>query len=1386
MDSNSIKKSRGRPRKFTQEEAAASKRNSNRYAQQRRRHPRIAAGPSDFIAYEPPLSDVPVNTPPSGLRLSPDIPIPLDDDSSIENPSNIQSNPPLSTSSPIELTTELEEQMRHIRLEEEEADKERVEYETAISEKMKETSLAIDSNETVIQSVNTINTIQETRVGDPSEDRTLDNDSTPVSNSRHPSVSIQGSVDNPILLSSPIQSRSPSFQLFNQSRSQQSSSTGRNRFSVQSNLEAWLTPSLHPTSRIQNTTPTPSLPQHTTNTSSSSHSPIESVPSSTPSESVIPSTPAFINPEFAPSSASTGSPSPAPSAPSTPIKRTALKLAKQLRNFQGCTHEQHETAEQLHREHHQEPDIHSECSSLQDITTLLKGDYPGGVPLPDVLSNHKLLQAGDYNFQDFQAAFEGVSTTAAPEDDGTRNENLPKNLCLSQHHLTSKKNREAKVTYDIDSICCFPTSLGFAKRGIHWLPKAHSILNLTADIHFALKIPTYNNRGILIERATPLHKIPHYCFGNAIGMESLLIFIFFPALHLESNYQHTSYLSNEDNELFFDAIVSPALNRVIQSSNIIQHYPASARISQLDAMAISTEGLRRKESSREQLVKHTIQPQYLDRLWDAIVQSIEDNPGFHRFRGATLFAHSKNIKLEFMNASLTKVYDDWHSKWVATTDTQFYNPDRTFVDLAKQVTSQDTALPFDHILTHHEAEVFLWKKCCLEAYAKSRVVLEADGSPARGNPRRTVYPWATMRDTIGQTLFAVPHGQENMDGLIYSQFYGLIKTPFDSSKVYVFDNDSVENLALDPGYIRALQQAGGGITFSKAVAEFGYQHSKKRAHANLVDNRAKSYGIREEHRISQTMMEEIYQQWQQWDQYDDEHNINRPHLPYYIIPTKGALDFLAAQINKYCFLFEHILSHTGKTYSLPETTVMITALRALRFSYGSNLLQQESLLYKDRWEHMRDSRLIVKEGLGMQDTMERCGLGWFLPKFNWATCRLAPPHGDNILVGSALVHKEYKRRWRAVKDLRDVYIRFNQAASWYDRYNMSRNSVLYHKWLNYLFALNLEQFNTDIWKEMLKSHKHSPELSPLAFQSQGNLRFCYTGMKRLFQVDGVVTPPHFVTGNKMRYNKVNELLDFLFSWGDNKERRGWTHKPYRIILQRTFELIERRRPGDGEAESWLKEFLYLVRLTHWVLPYPTHLNLIASTKTNHHAGLKRRMMWFSSVYANPEKVELPLRVHPQTLHDILWRASRVKFGSDRDNLWEANDLILACDRQGIDLYESKKSSQFWVVGKHSIGSKGYVPRWERGAPPRLKMMEDIHQKSLDELEELMAALRVKYAHCDIRDDEGDNSFDDDSELDIDDDDNDNDNEIATFLCKYDGDRARNSTGSVFTPSSSVL
>ncbi|KAH7339209.1 hypothetical protein BKA66DRAFT_581921 [Pyrenochaeta sp. MPI-SDFR-AT-0127] len=206
------------------------------------------------------------------------------------------------------------------------------------------------------------------------------------------------------------------------------------------------------------------------------------------------------------------------------------------------------------------------------------------------------------------------------------------------------------------------------------------------------------------------------------------------------------------------------------------------------------------------------------------------------------------------------------------------------------------------------------------------------------------------RDSTGQTLFAVPHGQENIDGLVYSQFYALIKTPFDTSKTYVFHYDALENLALDPGYVRSLWQQGGGVNFSSKVCQLAYLHGKRRAHANLVDNRWKSYRIQ-------------------------------------------LLGFLYAQINKYCFLFEYTLAHTARTYSLPETMVMVAALRALRFCYSSSMMRRESLLYKDRWEQNRGVHVVVREGLGMQETIERCGLG----------C-------NNMLIGTLLMHDEYKRQ----------------------------------------------------------------------------------------------------------------------------------------------------------------------------------------------------------------------------------------------------------------------------------------------------------------------------------------------------------------------------------------
>ena len=233
----------------------------------------------------------------------------------------------------------------------------------------------------------------------------------------------------------------------------------------------------------------------------------------------------------------------------------------------------------------------------------------------------------------------------------------------------------------------------------------------------------------------------------------------------------------------------------------------------------------------------------------------------------------------------------------------------------------------------------------------------------------------------------------------------------------------------------------------------------------------------------------------------------------------------------------------------------------------------------------------------------------------------------------------------------------------------------------------------------------------------------------MFLVNRVASPPHFVIGNKMRFERVEDLLKFLFLW-DEEERPGWGNKPYRLILQKSYEMIERRL-GYGRARQWLINFLHLVRLTHWVLPYPSNTALISSTKTSQKKGLKRQMMWFSAVYANPDKVDLQFKSMPSTLYTIHQEAQRLRTTGSGDSggerlLWGTSDLISAFQAQGVFVYGLQEGKEYWVVGKKSIGSKGFRPIWEQSQPPKLEMVERIRNRSLDELEGLMVEFSRDY------------------------------------------------------------
>ena len=69
--------------------------------------------------------------------------------------------------------------------------------------------------------------------------------------------------------------------------------------------------------------------------------------------------------------------------------------------------------------------------------------------------------------------------------------------------------------------------------------------------------------------------------------------------------------------------------------------------------------------------------------------------------------------------------------------------------------------------------------------------------------------------------------------------------------------------------------------------------------------------------------------------------------------------------------------------------------------------------------------------------------------------------------------------------------------------------------------------------------------------------------------------------------------------------------------------------------------------------------------------------------------------------------------------WDAFQLIKACRKQGITMLGVDEGTERWCRGRRSVGVKGWLPVWERGAPPLLEMQERIRGMSLDELESLM-------------------------------------------------------------------
>src|SRR3954464_5567953 len=222
------------------------------------------------------------------------------------------------------------------------------------------------------------------------------------------------------------------------------------------------------------------------------------------------------------------------------VGKVADRLVDQLIRHQGCCKLCHR---QLQEEH---AGSHPNHVGLQEYLDGIEE----AVDCPDILGL-KTMATHELNLA---SQIDGVSRRHLYCGLG-KEDVSPVHICLE---ADDRATVTAEVTFDIDSVLGFPSSLGVAKQGIRWNPTQMAVSDLRSDLHLDSRLAHYvDSHGHAHSVRKPLHQLPHYTFGRLVGFEDVSLYLFFPHLYREE--QKVSRLLDDDFRTWMDRILLPVL-----------------------------------------------------------------------------------------------------------------------------------------------------------------------------------------------------------------------------------------------------------------------------------------------------------------------------------------------------------------------------------------------------------------------------------------------------------------------------------------------------------------------------------------------------------------------------------------------------------------------------------------------------------------------------------------------------------------------------------------------------------------------------------------------------------------------------------------------------------
>ena len=822
---------------------------------------------------------------------------------------------------------------------------------------------------------------------------------------------------------------------------------------------------------------------------------------------------------------------------------TARALLDQLVTFQGCSDTEHRAAALAH-----------DGRGIATHYNLAQTSHP---LIPLVLDQDGMLG----NKSGAKVKLPPRATLRLVFEGGSAQRWSPRHICL--HKEVTKKARAPDIAYDFDSFLGFPSSLAFARRGLKWLPTPPMVLNIKTNVHLKVPVEQAAEEGEDPRATTAQIKdTPHCLLGYLEGAEYASVYVIFPKLYRAGTAFHA--LTEAQLRRWTDGVMNPALHTAYPAHQT-QYFRPSSQAATDAARAKQAEQRTGNAGPRQpaQNLTYDLTPDGLHRLWDLITRQVQQ-PGYHDFRDVFLFVSAKGLKGKYKHRrTLGDCIGTFVENMEYVMDQDFIHPTQFYVDLGKESCPPDGQCAHRALGPEQEAQTYLYRTCCVKSL--SRKLHNQAGK------RNQLYQVAFLGDSSNLTAESGPNSDHRRTGWVYSQYYHCAKSVLDAAKTYPFTNDGLETIGLNPNIFAGANTEAKAAARSFAVIQQSYHRSKTRLSRSIRDSTNKSFGVREEHRLSWILLLELWTQVQERDEVPHELPASPPYV--WTIQTKHFMRYLYDTANKWAAGYEMTLASAGKSdLSWEQSKVAIMFLRGLRFCTPASNLAMESPLWRGATSYERDGEVAVKYGLDFGFTLPTYGHAWLRRMVDWDTFTFRKPYRSGVYFGNRTLTRHYIARQQDVHAFANNYRILETCREWFDRYPSVTAQL---RIIVFMIHVCLRQFRLDVLGKIRKDclpQYHGDLLTD-------RVVFCVEDFARVLG-----TEPHLVTGNRSMVTNFDDLFELFFGVDPTYHRTYWKTLGFRQLYQLATKILGTSCTLKGKEETWVTRFRRALSAHHAIFP----------------------------------------------------------------------------------------------------------------------------------------------------------------------------------------------------------